>query len=319
MSDLYDVIIIGGGPAGLTAALYNARARLNVLLLEKQKLGGQITITHEIANYPGSVIGGEAEPTGQELMDRMIQQAKEYGAELQTGQTVNSVKLDGNVKKVTTKEGAEFETRSIIIANGAVPRKIGCPGEEELSGKGVSYCATCDGAFFEDMEVYVVGGGNSAVEEATFLASMARKVTIIQNLDRLTATAIAIEQMEKCDNIEVIYNTVVKEIEGDGLVEAMTIENVETKEQSKITADEEDGTFGIFVFIGYLPESELYKGLVDIDEWGYIESDAEMHTNLPGVFVAGDVRPKQLRQVITAAGDGATAAYSAQKYVEQNK
>ena len=148
---------------------------------------------------------------------------------------------------------------------------------------------------------------------------MARKVTIIQNLDRLTATAIAIEQMEKCDNIEVIYNTVVKEIEGDGLVEAMTIENVETKEQSKITADEEDGTFGIFVFIGYLPESELYKGLVDIDEWGYIESDAEMHTNLPGVFVAGDVRPKQLRQVITAAGDGATAAYSAQKYVEQNK
>ena len=205
MSDLYDVIIIGGGPAGLTAALYNARARLNVLLLEKQKLGGQITITHEIANYPGSVIGGEAEPTGQELMDRMIQQAKEYGAELQTGQTVNSVKLDGNVKKVTTKEGAEFETRSIIIANGAVPRKIGCPGEEELSGKGVSYCATCDGAFFEDMEVYVVGGGNSAVEEATFLASMARKVTIIQNLDRLTATAIAIEQMEKCDNIEVIY------------------------------------------------------------------------------------------------------------------
>lgn len=319
MSEVYDVIIVGGGPAGLTAALYNARAKLKVLLLESKKLGGQITITHEIANYPGAVYGEGDEPSGPELMDRMVEQAKKYGAELVVGKTVTGINADNLVKKVTTKDGTEYETKAIIIANGAVPRKIGCPGEEELSGKGVSYCATCDGAFFEDMEVFVVGGGNSAVEEASFLAQIARKVTVIQNLSELTATPIAIDQFFKNDNVDVIYDSVVKEIKGEGIVESMVIENTQTGEQTEFVADEEDGTFGVFVFIGYLPSSELYEGTVDIDEWGYIKSDEEMLTDVPGVFVAGDIRPKHLRQVITAAGDGAIAAHSAQKYVEQNR
>lgn len=318
MGKTYDVIIIGGGPAGLTAALYNARAKLDVLVLEKKKLGGQITITHEIANYPGSVPGEGDEPTGPELMDRMVEQAEKYGAELVVGKEVTGLNVSGNVKKVTTQDGEEYETKSIIIANGAVPRKIGCPGEDELSGKGVSYCATCDGALFEDMEVFVVGGGNSAVEEAAFLAKMARKVTLIQNLSELTATPIAIDQLKKFDNVEIIYDSVVKEIHGEGIVESMEIENVKTGETTTFEADEEDGTFGVFIFIGYLPESDLYKDVVDINEWGYVESDAEMHTDVPGVFVAGDIRPKHLRQVITAAGDGAIAAHSAQKFVEQN-
>lgn len=318
MSELYDVVIIGGGPAGLTAALYNARAKLKVLVLERKKLGGQITLTHEIANYPGAVIGEGEEPSGPELMDRMIEQAEKYGAELQVGKNVTGLDLNGNVKKITTSDGSEYQTKSVIIANGAVPRKIGCPGEEELSGKGVSYCATCDGALFEDMEVFVVGGGNSAVEEATFLAKLARKVTLIQNLSELTATPIAIDQFNSCDNVEVIYDSVVKQINGEGIVESMVIEDVNTGEQTTFEADEEDGTFGVFIFIGYLPESDLFEGIVDIDEYGYIESDAEMHTNVSGVFVAGDIRPKNLRQVITACGDGAIAAHSAQKFVEHN-
>ena len=317
MSEVYDVIIIGGGPAGLTAALYTARAKLNVLLLERKKLGGQITLTHEIANYPGSILGKGDEPSGPELMDRMIEQAKKYGAELRVGQNVTDIKLENDLKEVITSDGTTYKGKTIIIANGAVPRKIGCPGEEELSGKGVSYCATCDGALFEDMEVYVVGGGNSAVEEATFLSKMARKVTIIQNLKELTATPIAIDHLKACDNVEIIYDSVVKEIVGEGIVESMTIENSTTGKLTTFTADEEDGTFGIFVFIGYIPESKLYEGLVKINDWGYVESDAEMLTDIPGIFVAGDIRPKNLRQVITAAGDGAIAAHSAQKYVEK--
>ena len=319
MTEIYDVLIIGGGPAGLTAALYNARANLKTIVLEKKKLGGQITLTHEIANYPGAVLGEGDEPTGPELMDRMVQQAEKYGAELVVGKTVVDFDAEGDIKTVRTKDGTEYQTRAIIIASGAVPRKIGCPGEDELSGKGVSYCATCDGAFFEDMEVYVVGGGNSAVEEATFLATMARKVTIIQNLDKLTATPIAIDQSNKCDNVDIIYNSVVTEIKGDGLVEGMTIKNTETEETTEFEAAEEDGTFGVFVFIGYIPESDIYEELVDLDEWGYVESDEAMKTSVPGVFVAGDIRPKDLRQVITAAGDGATAAHSAQKYVEHHR
>lgn len=319
MTEIYDVLIIGGGPAGLTAALYNARANLKTIVLEKKKLGGQITLTHEIANYPGAVLGEGDEPTGPELMDRMVQQAEKYGAELVVGKTVVNFDTEGDIKTVRTKDGTEYQTRAIIIASGAVPRKIGCPGEDELSGKGVSYCATCDGAFFEDMEVYVVGGGNSAVEEATFLATMARKVTIIQNLDKLTATPIAIDQLNKCDNVDIIYNSVVTEIKGDGLVEGMTIKNTETEGTTEFEAAAEDGTFGVFVFIGYIPESDIYEELVDLDEWGYVESDEAMKTSVPGVFVAGDIRPKDLRQVITAAGDGATAAHSAQKYVEHHR
>lgn len=313
---IYDVIIIGGGPAGLTAALYNARARLKVLVLEKSKLGGQITITHEIANFPGAVYGEGDEPSGPELMDRMVEQAQKFGAEIKVGEDVCDLEVDGKVKKLTCKNGNVYEAKAIICANGASPRHIGCPGEVELTGKGVSYCATCDGAFFEDMEVYVVGGGNSAVEEATMLAGIARKVTLIQNLSTLTADAIAIENIHKQDNVEYIFDSVVQEIRGDGIVEEMDIKNTKTGEVTTFTADEEDGTFGVFIFIGYVPSTDIYKGKVPLNDWGYIESDADMKTSIPGVFAAGDIRPKSLRQVITACGDGAIAAHSAQRYVE---
>lgn len=315
----YDVIIIGGGPAGLTAALYNARARLKVLVLEQTKLGGQIVTTHEIANFPGSVRGEEEETTGPELIARMSEQAKKFGAEIQLRKKVVALDVSGKIKKITCQDGTVYESYAIICANGAHPRVIGCPGEKELRGKGVSYCATCDGAFFEDMEVYVIGGGNSAVEEAVFLTNFARKVTLIQNLSDLTADAIAVEQAKASDKIHYIFNSVVDSIEGDGMVEAMTIKNTETGELTRIEADEEDGLFGIFVFIGTIPNTEVYEGVVPLDDFGYMMTNDRMETEVPGVFAAGDIRPKILRQVVTAAGDGAIAAFSAQKYVEKNK
>lgn len=316
---MYDVIIIGGGPAGLTAAIYNARARLKVLVLEQTKLGGQIVSTHEIANFPGSIKKGNEETSGPELIQRMTEQAKEFGAEIEIGKKVVDLDLSNTVKKITCQDGSVLESYAVICANGAHPRGIGCPGERELSGKGVSYCATCDGAFFEDMEVFVIGGGNSAVEEAMFITTFARKVTLIQNLAFLTADAIAIEQAKANDKISYIFNSVVDSIEGDGIVEAMTIKNTETGELTRFEADEEDGTFGIFVFIGNVPNSDIYQGVLNLNEYGYIVTDDAMKTDVPGVFACGDVRPKVLRQVITAAGDGATAAFSAQKYIEKIK
>lgn len=319
MSEIYDVIIIGGGPAGLTAALYNSRARLKTLVIEREKLGGQIMSTHEIANFPGSIIAEGREPSGAELIARMVAQAEKYGADIEVGKEVVGIEVAADLKEVVCHDGSVYKTQAIIVANGAVPRKIGCPGELELQGKGVSYCATCDGAFFEDLEVFVIGGGNSAVEEATFLTNFARKVTIIQNLSHLTADAIAIEKAEKTGKISVIYHTVVEEITGDGLVESMVIRNTQTDERQTIVADEDDGTFGIFVFIGYQPRTALYEGSLKLNEWGYVETSENMATNSSGVFAAGDIRPKLLRQVVTATGDGATAAFAAQRFLEEKK
>lgn len=314
-----DVIIIGGGPAGLTAALYTSRANLSTVVLEKGKLGGQIALTHEIANFPGAVHGSDEEPSGKELIARMAEQAEKFGAEIFTTTEVVSIELDGDNKVVTCKNGDKYVAKAVIVTTGAIPRGIGCEGEAELRGKGVSYCATCDGHFFEDFEVVVVGGGNSAVEEAMFLTNFARKVTIIQNMDHLTAAPIAIEQAKKNDKIDYIFNSEVVKIEGDGMVESITIRNIDTGELTKIDADEEDGTFGLFVFIGYIPQNELVKDLVEMDDYGYILTDDSMATSVPGIFAAGDLRPKTLRQVITAAGDGATAAFGAQKYLERNE
>lgn len=316
---MYDVIIIGGGPAGLTAAIYNARARLKVLILEKTKLGGQIISTHEIANFPGSIKLTEQETSGPELIQRMAEQAEQFGVEIQLRKEVIDLTFDETIKKVVCSDGSVYEASAIICANGAFPREIGCPGERELAGKGVSYCATCDGAFFEDLEVYVIGGGNSAVEEAMFITTFARKVTIIQNLSQLTADAIAIEQAKANNKIDYIFDSIVESIEGDGMVEAMTIRNTKSGEITRIEADEEDGLFGIFIFIGNVPSTKLYVGKVPLNDYGYMITDETMSTSIPGVFAAGDMRPKVLRQVITASGDGATAAFSAQKYVEKVK
>lgn len=311
MSKIYDVVIIGAGPAGLAAGLYAARAKMSTLILEKEKAGGQIVTTDEVANYPGSV----EHATGPSLVARMVEQCEEFGAE-RVKDGVVTLELEGKIKKIHTESGQIIEAKSIIIATGATPRKIGCPGEKELTGKGVSYCATCDADFFTDLEVFCIGGGDTAVEEAMYLSKFARKVTLVHRRDEFRAAKSIIEKAQKNEKVEYLMNHVVTEIGGDGLVEYMKVENTVTGEVTQINAHEDDGTFGIFCFVGYLPQTALFKGVITMDESGYIITDENMLTNIPGVFAAGDVRQKQLRQVVTATADGAIAAVMAEKYVE---
>ena len=309
----YDLVIIGAGPAGLAAGLYAGRARLNTLIIEKQKNDGQIVITSEIENYPGCL----DEETGPSLIDRMVKQTEKFGVD-HVFDTVTDVELEGEEKVIKCLNG-EYNAKAVIIAAGAHPVPIGCPGERELSGKGVSYCATCDAAFFEDFEVYVVGGGDSAVEEAMYLTKFARKVTIIHRRDELRAAKSIQEKAFANPKMNFMWDSVVEEIKGDGLVESMIVKNVKTGELTEIKADEEDGTFGIFVFIGFKPNSDLFDGKVQMDERKYIITDDDMKTDIPGVFAAGDIRKKSLRQVVTAAADGAIAAVQAGKYIEEHE
>ncbi|WP_077369973.1 thioredoxin-disulfide reductase [Anaerosalibacter sp. Marseille-P3206] len=308
MTDIYDVVIIGSGPAGLAAGLYAARARLKTVIIEKEKAGGQIVTTEEVANYPGSIENA----SGPSLIARMVEQADEFGAE-RVLDTITEVELEGKIKVLKGKKN-EYKAKAVIMATGAKPRPIGCPGEKELTGKGVSYCATCDGAFFEDLEIFVIGGGDSAVEEALFLTKFARKVTIVHRRDELRAAKSIQEKAFKNEKVDFLWNSVVEEIKGDGIVESMVVKNTVTGELTEIVADEDDGTFGIFVFVGYLPETKLFDGLVEMEK-GYIKTDADMHTSIPGVFAAGDCRVKSLRQVVTATADGAIAAVQAERYI----
>lgn len=311
MSEIYDVVIIGEGPAGLSAGLYASRSRLKTLIVEKEKAGGQIVTTDEVANYPGSIENA----TGPSLINRMVEQAKEFGAEIQLD-TIKEVELEGEIKVLKGDKG-EYKAKTVIIATGAQPRKIGCPGEAEFTGRGVSYCATCDAAFFEDMEVFVVGGGDTAVEEGMYLTKFARKVTLIHRRDELRAAKSIQEKAFANEKMHFMWDSVVKEIKGDGIVESMLVENVKTGEVTEIVADEEDGTFGIFVFVGFLPNTKLFEGIIEMEN-GYIVTDQDMKTNIPGVFAAGDCRVKSLRQVVTATADGAIAAIQAEKYIEEN-
>lgn len=312
MNNIYDVIIIGSGPAGLSAALYSARARLKTLILEKSKVGGQIVITHEVANYPGSV----KDATGPSLIARMEEQVESFGAERKKD-NIKEVDFSGKIKKLKG-EKEEYYAKSVIIATGAMPRHMGCPGENELIGKGISYCATCDGEFFEDLEVFVVGGGDSAIEEAIFLTKFARKVTIVHRREELRAAKSIQEKAFKNPKIEVKWNSTIDEVKGDGIVQSVVFKDTKTGELSEYFADEEDGTFGIFVFVGYLPINGLFKEIIKVNESGYIVTNDKMETNIDGVFAAGDIREKSLRQVVTAAADGAIAAVQAEKYIEHN-
>ncbi|HYE82128.1 MAG TPA: thioredoxin-disulfide reductase [Clostridia bacterium] len=312
MENIYDVAIIGSGPAGLAAGLYAARAKMKTLVLEKDKTGGQIVSTNEVANYPGSI----KDATGPSLIARMVEQAEEFGAERKKD-NIKSVDFSGQIKKLTG-EKEEYFARAVIIATGASPKPIGCPGEKKLTGKGVSYCATCDADFFADLEVFVVGGGDSAVEEAIYLTRFARKVTIVHRRDSLRAAKSIQEKAFKNPKLDFIWNTTIEEIKGDGVVESVVFRNTATGEINEHFAHEDDGTFGIFVFVGYQPYSDIFKGMIDMDETGYIKTDSDMRTNVEGVFAAGDVRVKSLRQVATAVADGAIAAVQAEKYIEKN-
>ena len=312
MSKIYDVIIIGAGPAGLSAGLYAGRARLDTLIIEKAKDGGQIVQTAEIENYPGSL----EEESGPTLIERMSKQAAHFGAE-KVFDTVLDVELQGDVKTIKCENGT-YQAKTVIIAAGASPVNIGCPGEKEFTGKGVSYCATCDAAFFEDFEVYVVGGGDAAVEEAMYLTKFARKVTVIHRRDELRAAKSIQEKAFKNEKMDFMWDSVIKELKGDGLLSSMIVENTKTGEQREIVADEEDGLFGVFVFIGFKPQTAVFEGKLALEK-GYIRTDDDMKTEIPGVFAAGDVRVKSLRQVVTAAADGAIAAVQAGKYIEEHE
>lgn len=312
MSKLYDVIILGAGPAGLSAGLYAGRYKLSTLIIEKSQDGGQISITDEIENYPGQVI--DTDESGSSLVARMTAQAAKFGCERASANIV-SVELEGEVKRLTDAKGNVYEGRTVIIASGAHPRPIGCKNESDYVGKGISFCATCDANFFEDLEVYVVGGGDSAVEEAIYLTKFARKVTIIHRRDALRAAKSIQEKAFANDKIEFMWDSVVEEVSGDEILTKMLVKNVKTGEITTIEADEEDGLFGLFGFIGLIPNTELFADSKLNMENGYIVTDEDMHTNIEGVYAAGDVRKKSLRQVVTAAADGAIASSQVEHYL----
>ena len=309
MSKIYDVIVLGAGPSGLSAGLYAGRSRLSTLIIEKGQDGGQIAITNEIENYPGQVEGD----SGPSLIARMTKQCEHFGVE-RVSDMIKEVELTGPVKKLIGVKG-EYEAKCVIIATGAFPRPIGCKNEGKFVGKGISFCATCDASFFQDLEVYVVGGGDAAVEEAMYLTKFARKVTIIHRRDELRAAKSIQEKAFKNEKLHFMWNTVVDEVDGeDDILSKMIVKNTKTGELTTIEADEDDGLFGLFGFIGLLPKSDLFEGVIDMDK-GYIKTDDNMHTNVEGVYAAGDIRVKSLRQVVTAAADGAIAAMQAEKYI----
>ena len=316
MNQVYDVVIIGAGPAGLAAGLYAGRSKLKTLIIEKGQPGGQIATTHEVANYPGSIhFDGKTETSGPELIKRMVEQADEFNCE-RVRDNVQDIVVEDGLKVIKCKNN-EYTAKTVILAPGAQPKKLRIPGEAPLTGKGVSYCATCDADFFEDLEVFVVGGSYSAVEEAMYLAKFARKVTMVVMLEDYDNIGMAVDKLKEFDNIEAMFNTQITAIEGDGMVERMKLINNKTNEEWVYEADEDEGMFGIFIFIGFDPNTEPFKNIVELDEWGYIKTDENMMTNVPGVYAAGDVRPKLLRQVVTAVSDGAIAATAALKFIEE--
>ncbi|MDR3305874.1 MAG: FAD-dependent oxidoreductase [Clostridiales Family XIII bacterium] len=304
---LYDVVIIGGGPAGLSAAIYAGRSNMKTLIAERGAYGGTVFQTAEIANYPGGI----PDETGAAFSARLEAHADAFGAEKITGE-VTLVNLIGPVKDVTVG-GKTYQGRTLILATGNVPAKLGIPGEDELAGLGVSYCAICDGPFFSGLDVYVVGGGDSAVEESLYLAKFSRHVTIIHRRDAFRAAKSIVEKAEKAENISFLLDTVVTGVSGDPLLSRLTTENVKTGEQGVIEAAENEN-FGLFIFTGLRPQTEIFGNALDTEN-GYIVTDEKMATNIPGVFAAGDVRKKSLRQIVTATADGAIAALEAEKYL----
>lgn len=310
MSKIYDTIIIGAGPAGLSAGLYAGRARMSTLIIEKDKDGGQIVTTSEIENYPGGV----DHESGKSLIERMAKQASHFGAE-KVYDTVIDVKLDSKIKEVKCNKSS-YKAKSVIIATGAHPRPIGCENERDFIGKGVSYCATCDAAFFEELCVYVVGGGDSALEEAMFCANFAREVIIIHRRDEFRAAKSIQEKVKKHPKIKLMLSHEIVRLDGDGILTSMIIKDLKTGETRTIEADENDGTFGVFGFVGFIPHTDLFVNKINLEN-GYIKTCENMKTNIDGVFAAGDVRLKSLRQVITAAADGAIAAVQAEHYINK--
>ncbi len=303
---MYDLIIIGSGPAGLSAGVYAQRAKLNTLMLEKGFVsGGQVMNTYEVDNYLGM-----PGISGMDLSDAFLNHAKKMELPMARGAVLEIRREEGHFAVVTKKE--VYETKTVILATGARHRLLGVPGEEDLSGMGVSYCATCDGAFFKGKTVAVVGGGDVALEDAIFMARICKKVYVIHRRDEFRGAPILQEKLKAMDNVEILWDTVVEEIAGDGQVQAVQLRNVKNDRTDRVDVD------GVFVAVGILPNTETFKGLVECNEGGYIVAGEDCATSVPGIFAAGDVRSKHLRQIITAAADGACAVTSVQDYLMRN-
>lgn len=303
----YDVIIVGGGPAGLSAAIYAARGNLKTGVFEKSLVGGQINVTFEVENYPGipEILSGF------ELSDRLKQQADKFGPEFVEEEIIKiDFETKDGYKKIYTEDD-EYLTKAIIIATGAQPRYINCPGEQEFTGKGVSYCATCDGALYRNKVVAVIGGGDSAVEEGMFLTKFATKVYVVHRRDELRAVKSIQDRAFKNDKMEFIWDSVVEEIKGENFVETVVLKNVKTEKKQDLAVD------GIFVYVGILPNNELLKEDITLDKSGFVITNELMETNIKGVYAVGDLRNTPLRQVVTACSDGAVAAFYAEKYISE--
>ena len=302
---MYDIIVVGAGPAGMTAALYARRAEKSVLLIEKSTFGGQITHSPRVENYPGF-----ASASGSEIADKMFEQALGQGAEIELSEVTGIERADGGYKVVTTD--GEFEAKSVIIAAGSKHRMLGVAREEDFVGEGVSYCAVCDGAFYKSKTVAIIGGGNTALQEANLLADGCTKVYVVQNLAFMTGERSLLARLEARDNVEIIYSMVVDELLGESAISGVKIKNPETDDSRTLEVD------GIFVAIGQIPENEPFAAEVKLNSYGYIEAgeDCKPETDLPGIFVAGDCRTKSVRQVTTATADGAVAALAACRYID---
>lgn len=305
---MYDVIILGAGPAGLTAGLYAGRSKLKTLIIERAIPGGQIATTAFVENYPGSI----EEASGMGLSDRMYEQAKEF-CEFKTA-NVTKVELEGKVKKVYTEDGESIEAKVIIISTGASHRELEVKGEDEFANRGVSYCATCDGPFFTGLDIFVVGGGDSALEEALYLTKFAKSVSIIHRRDEFRASQVVVDKVKENEKIKLVLDSIVREIKGEKDATSIIVENVKTNEISELKS-EDNGPIGVFIFVGYIPQTDIFQGIIDMDH-GYIKTDDDMKTEIEGVFAVGDTRVKSVRQMVTAAGDGCIAAVVANRYLE---
>ncbi len=303
MNNVYDVIIIGAGPGGMTAAVYTSRANLKTLLLDRGVPGGQLQNTEEIENFPSY-----SHISGPDLAQKMFEHSLQFGAKYEQA-NVEDIVNEGNIK-VVYAGSKTYQAKSIIIATGTKYKKLGIPGEEEFSGRGVSWCAVCDGAFFRGKELVVVGGGDSAIEESVFLTKFAKKVTILHRRDQLRAQPILVDRMLKNDKIDVLYDTVVNEIIGESKVSGVLLENIKTGETKSFPVD------GVFEYVGMNPVSDFVRSLNITDEEGWIVTDSRMKTNIPGIFAVGDIRQTAVRQVVAATGDGCIAAIEAQHYLE---
>jgi len=302
----YDIIIIGGGPAGLTAGLYAARAKVKVLVLNEGIAGGQMSLTHEIANYPGI-----DKISGYMMSRNMQKQAESFGCIVKSNIKVTNFDIKGKVKKVTVNDKDIFESKTIIIATGGKSREIGVEGEKEFAGRGISYCATCDGDFFQDKEIIVVGGGNSALEEAVSLTQYASKLTIVHQFDHFQAYKHAIEAAQNHEKIDFILESVITGFYGSQSLEKVVIKNLKTGEETDKKID------GVFIFIGYVPQTKSFEDYIKVNKYGEIIADDKLQTNIPGVFTAGDCREKRYRQITTAVSDGTIAALNAIEFMQE--